>query len=310
VLCRFVYFIWLFFCTLTPCALQAQSALLHDIQQLSDDRMSGRKTATAGAQLARQYIQQRFVDLGLTALKADFQHAFSFRSGFSDQQGINLIAELKGCTQPEAYIVMTAHYDHLGTVAGKVYNGADDNASGVAAMLALAELLKTQPCPHYSYLFVATDAEESGLFGAKAFVASPPVTLQNIVLNLNLDMLSRGERANQLYLYGAFSLPGVADYLKTQQFSVKLKLRKRGKGLRGQNQVDWASASDHAPFARAGIPFLFFGVDSHKDYHTPQDDWQRINPAYLQRMFDSLSQVVLWLDRQPPEWYQAARKTR
>lgn len=309
-LCRFVYFILLFFCTLTPFTLQAQSALLHDIQQLSDDRMSGRETATAGAQLARHYIQQRFSDLGLTALKANFNHPFSYRTGFSDKDGINLVAELKGCTQPDFYIVITAHYDHLGIIAGKVYNGADDNASGVATMLALAELLTTQPCPHYSYLFVATDAEESGLFGAKAFVASPPVALQHIVLNLNLDMLSRGERANQLYLYGAFSLPGVADYLKTQQFSVKLKLRKRGKGFRGQNQLDWANASDHAPFRRSGIPFLFFGVDSHKDYHTPQDDWQRINPAYLQRMFESLSQVVLWLDRQPPEWYQAARKTK
>lgn len=300
----------LFICTLVPCSLQAQSDLLFDIQQLSDDRMSGRKTASQGAELARHYIQQRFSDLGLIALKTNFQHPFSYRTGFSDKEGINLVAELKGCTQPDSYIVVTAHYDHLGIIAGKVYNGADDNASGVAAMLALAELLNTQPCPHYSYLFVATDAEESGLYGAKAFVAAPPVALQHIVLNLNLDMLSRGERANQLYLYGAFSLPGVADYLKTQQFSVKLKLRKRGKGLRGQNQLDWANASDHAPFRRSGIPFLFFGVDSHKDYHTPQDDWQRIDPAYLQRMFDSLSQVVVWLDKQPPEWYQAARKTK
>lgn len=305
-----IFFVLLLVSSVATFCLHAASDLLHDIQQLSDDRMSGRKTATSGAEQARSYIQQRFFALGLTALKADFQHPFNYSSGFSDKQGINLIAELKGCSQPEAYIVMTAHYDHLGIIRGKIYNGADDNASGVAVMLALAALLKTQPCPHYSYLFVATDAEEDGLYGAKAFVASPPVPLQQVVLNLNLDMLSRGERQNKLYLYGAFSLPGVADYLKTKDFAVNLKLRNRSKGLRGQQHVDWANASDHAPFRRAGIPFLFFGVDGHNQYHTPQDDWQRINPDYLQRVFTSVSQVVLWLDQQPPEWYQAARKTK
>lgn len=308
--CRVIFFMLLSVSSVATFCLHAATDLLHDIQQLSDDRMSGRKTATSGAEQARSYIQQRFFALGLTALNTDFQHSFNYSSGFSDKQGINLIAELRGCSQPDAYIVMTAHYDHLGIIRGKIYNGADDNASGVAAMLALAALLKTQPCPHYSYLFVSTDAEEEGLYGAKFFVASPPVPLQQVVLNLNLDMLSRGERQNKLYLYGAFSLPGVADYLKTKDFAVNLKLRNRGKGLRGQNRLDWANASDHAPFRRAGIPYLFFGVDTHTHYHTPQDDWQNIDPAYLQRMFESLGTIVLWLDKQPPEWYQAARKIR
>lgn len=290
--------------------LKANSALLHDIQQLSDDRMAGRKTAQPGAELARDYIRSRFSDLGLMALNADFQHPFHYSIGFADKQGINLIASLKGCSKPDSYIVITAHYDHLGTLAGKVYNGADDNASGVATMFALAALLKTQPCASYSYLFVATDAEESGLYGAKAFIAEPAVPLSKVILNINLDMLSRGERANHLYLYGAHSLPGVADYLKAKDFPVNLKLRQRGKGLRGQNRLDWANASDHAPFRRAGIPFLFFGVDTHKHYHTPQDDWQNIDSAYVLRMFESLSNIVLWLDRQPPEWYQAARKMK
>jgi Zn-dependent M28 family amino/carboxypeptidase len=298
----------LFFLQALSFDLKANSALLHDIQQLSDEPMAGRKTAQPGAELARQYIGQRFADLGLVALQPDFQHPFDYSIGFVDKLGVNLIAALKGCNNADRYIVMTAHYDHLGTIAGKVYNGADDNASGVATMLALAALLKTQPCPSYSYLFIATDAEESGLHGAKAFVAEPPVPLQQLILNINLDMLSRGERANHLYLYGAHSLPGVTDYLNAGDFSVNLKLRHRGKGLRGQNRLDWANASDHAPFRRAGIPYLFFGVDTHTHYHTPQDDWQNIDPAYLQRMFESLSSIVLWLDQQPPEWYQAARK--
>lgn len=308
--CHVVLWVLLFVCQMVSLELKAGSALLYDIQQLSDDVMAGRKTAQPGAELARQYIRQRFSELGLAALKPDFQHPFHYSIGFTDRRGINLIAELKGCRISDTYIVMTAHYDHLGTMAGKVYNGADDNASGVATMLALAALLKTQPCSSYSYLFIATDAEESGLYGAKAFIAAPAVPLSQVILNINLDMLSRGERANQLYLYGAHSLPGVSDYLKAEDFSVNLKLRHRGRGLRGQNRLDWANASDHAPFRRAGIPFLFFGVDDHPDYHTAKDDWENIDPAYLQRMFNSLSKVVLWLDQQPPEWYQAARKTK
>ncbi len=297
-------------CAVFSSDLKAGSALLQDIQHLSDDQMAGRKTAKAGAELARVYIQQRFLALGLRALQPEFRHPFDYSIGFTKRQGINLIAELKSCSGSDAYIVMTAHYDHLGVMAGKVYNGADDNASGVATMLALAALLKQQPCPAYNYLFVATDAEESGLYGAKAFVAAPAVALDKIMLNINLDMVSRGERTNHLYLYGAHSLPGVANYLKTENFPLNLKLRQRGKGLRGQNRLDWANASDHAPFRRAGIPFLFFGVDTHHHYHTTQDDWQNIDPDYLLRMFDSLSKVVLWLDQQPPAWYQAARKTR
>jgi Zn-dependent M28 family amino/carboxypeptidase len=274
--------------------------------------MQGRETAKPGAELARSYIQQRFLQIGLQPLSPDYRQSFSYSAGFTTKQGVNMVAQLKSCQQlpgqADAYIVMTAHYDHLGVQAGKVYNGADDNASGVATMLALASLLKHQHCAKYNYLFIATDAEEGGLYGSKAFVASPLVPLPQILLNINLDMLSRGERQNKLYLYGAFSLPGVADYVKSQSFALKLQLRHRGKGLRGQYRVDWANASDHAPFRRAGLPFLFFGVDNHAQYHTAEDDWQKIRPAYIDAMFATVSSMLLWLDQQPPQWYRAARR--
>jgi Zn-dependent M28 family amino/carboxypeptidase len=300
----------MFICSIQSFPLCADVQILEDIQRLSDDSMAGRKTATTGAELARQYIQQRFTELELQPLQADFRHSFTYSSGFSHKTGVNLIALLPGCAFAEFYIVLTAHYDHLGTQNGKIYNGADDNASGVAAMLALAALLKKQPCLQYSYLFVATDAEESGLYGAKAFLAEPAVPLQQVILNINLDMVSRGERRDLLYLYGAASLPGIAGYLKSETFALALKLRHRSQGLRGHSRLDWANASDHAPFKKAGIPFLFFGVDTHSHYHSPEDDWQNIRPEYLQRMFQSLSKIVLWLDKQPPDWYQAAQKRK
>lgn len=289
-------------------ATDSTSSLLMDIKTLADDQMQGRKTGQPGAELARNYLDQRYQQLKLQPLQGSFRHGFTYQSGFSEKQGINMLGVLNGCVHPSSYIVITAHYDHLGMTGAQAYNGADDNASGVATMLAVAELLQ-QSCPDYSYIFVATDAEENGLYGAKALINNPPVTKEQIVLNLNLDMLSRGEKSNQLYLYGARSLPGVSEYLKQQSFAARIKVRRQGR-QQGQSGTDWDNASDHAVFRRAGIPFLYFGVDTHADYHSVRDDWQRIDTGFLQRMFASLSQVILWLDQQPPEWYQAARKTK
>lgn len=298
----------LLFVSCKSTATEFATSLLGDIKILADDQMQGRKTGQSGAELARNYIEQRYQHLKLQPLQNGFRQPFTYSPGFTEKQGVNLLGLLKGCVYPSSYIVVTAHYDHLGMSGTRVYNGADDNASGVATMMAMADLLQ-QSCPAYSYIFVATDAEESGLYGAKALLKHPPVAKEQIVLNLNLDMLSRGERSNQLYVYGARSLPGVSDYFKQQFFAVKIKLRRQGK-QQGQSGTDWDNASDHAVFRRAGIPFLYFGVDTHADYHSIRDDWQRIDPDFLQRMFSSLSQVMLWLDQQPPEWYQAARKTK
>lgn len=306
--CRLILSCIGYFCCIQSYAFEAEPLLLQDIKVLSDDQMQGRKTGQPGAALARDYITQRFKQLELRSFTDNFSQPFSYASGFSQKQGINLLGWIKGCSYPDLFIVVTAHYDHLGMTGRSAYNGADDNASGVATMLALAHKFQQQ-CPAYSYIFVATDAEENGLFGAKALVKQAPVPLDQIVLNLNLDMLSRGEKKNLLYLYGARSLPGVSDYVKQQSFALKLKLRRQGKA-QGQSGTDWANASDHAAFRKAGIPFLYFGVDPHADYHSVKDDWQKINPDFLQAMFVTLSQVVFWLDQQPPAWYQAARKNK
>ena len=151
--CRVIFFMLLLVCSVATFCLHAASDLLHDIQQLSDDRMSGRKTATSGAEQARSYIQQRFFALGLTRLKADFQHPFHYSIGFADKQGINLIASLKGCSKPDSYIVMTAHYDHLGKMGqNTTFYGANDNASGVVMMLDLAKKFKKEALNLYQKL--------------------------------------------------------------------------------------------------------------------------------------------------------------
>lgn len=288
--------LYLLFLLLVPAA---NAELLQDIQMLSGEAMQGRKTATDGAELARQFIAQRFETLKLEAISPDYHQAFQYGSG-KQKLGVNMLALRRGCRYPSHYIVVTAHYDHLGQQGRKVFYGADDNASGVAAMLELAHRL-SQQCPAYSYLFVATDAEEQGLYGSKAFVAAPPVPLATIVLNLNLDMLGHPDRRGRLYLTGARQFPALMTEL-TALYDKLLFLHHRGptKPVRELGRNDWPNASDHGPFYRQGIGYLFFGGQDHPHYHTPQDTWQNIDTEFLTMAMSAVWQAVLWLERQSP----------
>lgn len=278
-----------------------------DLQVLSSDEMAGRSSGSQGSVLAQQYLQQRFRALGLEPYSENYRQPFIFSVGFSKQQGVNLIGLKKGCQYPDIYIVVTAHYDHLKSKGKVIYNGADDNASGVAGLLYLAASLQ-QPCPAYSYLFVATDAEEHGLDGAKAFLAEPPVSVPQMLLNINLDMIGRGERRNKLYLLGKRSLPVISTMPRTPQQGVQLVLANDQRPQsRGSASVDWSNASDHGVFRRAGIPYLYFGVDLHADYHSPNDDWQRIHADFFQAALTQIAGTVQWLEQQSPAQLQFPR---
>lgn len=281
----------------------AQSNLLTDIQQLSAADMQGRKTGTAGAALAREMIAERFIALRLQSFDDSYQQSFVY-SSWPEKTGINMLGLRRGCTYPNHYIVVTAHYDHLGMQGRSVFYGADDNASGVAAMLELAARL-SQFCPVYSYIFLATDAEENGLHGSKAFIADPPVALNSIVMNLNLDMISQPDRRGRLYLTGAKRLLALMAHLDVADIPLQyLHHRGPGRMRRDNPRYNWPDASDHGPFHRAGIPYLFFGGQEHKYYHTVQDTWQRIDPAFLDKAMQGIWQTVQWLEQQRPETLQ------
>lgn len=288
-----------------------------DLQRLSSDDMAGRFPGSDGHQLAQQYISRRFGDLKLQPLLADYRQPFQYKSGFFSQSaGVNLVAQLRGCTFPDSYVVVTAHYDHLKMAGSKIFNGADDNASGVAGMLYLAGKL-SQSCPAYSYIFVATDAEEQGLDGAKAWLEQSLVPSTQQLLNINLDMISRGEQRQRLYLAGKRSLPELSNIPTRQHAKVKLVLGHDGSSRVGaarssgdrSEQVDWSNASDHAVFRRAGIPYLYFGVDVHRHYHTPDDDWQRVNKEFFQSALQLIHSSVHWVEQQPPAVFIEARRS-
>lgn len=283
-----------------------------DVQVLSSDDMAGRYPGSAGHQRAQQYITQRFSGLKLQPLDASYRQPFQFESGlFSQSSGTNLVAKVTGCAFPEAYIVVSAHYDHLAASGSKIYNGADDNASGVAGLLYLAGKL-SQSCPAYSYIFIATDAEERGLDGAKAWLKQSPIPISQLILNINLDMISRGERRQRLYLAGQRTLPQLQELPTRQHKKVKLVLGHDGRSRQGMSRsaadVDWSNASDHAVFRRAGIPYMYFGVDVHRHYHTPDDDWQKIDPEFFKSALQLIGSSVDWVEQQSPAVFRQARR--
>lgn len=301
----------------TPQATAGESLLARawlDLQQLSSDEMAGRFPGSAGHQRAQQYIVQRFTELKLQPLLTDYRQPFQFQSGFfSQSSGVNLVATITGCTFPQFYVVITAHYDHLAPSGSKIFNGADDNASGVAGLLYLAGKL-SQSCPVYSYIFIATDAEEQGLEGAKAWLAQSPVPMAQQLLNINLDMISRGEKRQRLYLAGQRELPELSHMPTRQHQQVKLVLGHDGRSRVGMARtsggIDWSNASDHAVFRRAGIPYMYFGVDVHRHYHTTDDDWQKIDPEFFSSALQLIHHSVSWVEQQPPALFIEARRPR
>ena len=255
------------------------AALLRDLETLSADAMEGRLVGTPGSARAREYIVRRFKEAGIQPLGASYEHPFKFtgRGDQGERAGVNIVGVIRGRRAPDRYMVVTAHYDHLGVRNGQVFNGADDNASGVAALLAVAARLNAQK-PDHSVVFAAFDAEEQGLRGAQAFVTSPPVPLASIVLNLNLDMVAR-DAGNVLFASGTSHYPFLKRYLeKTARPPVVLKF---GHDVAGAKEDDWTRDSDHFPFHNAKIPFVYFGVEDEAQHHKATDDAETVTKEFF-----------------------------
>ncbi len=245
--------------------------LLTDIQILSSANFEGRKPGTAGHQKAVDYLTDRFRALNLKSFSNNYLDTFRI-SG--DLLGYNLVGYIPG-KRKEA-IVISGHYDHLGKRDEQVYYGADDNASGASALLALATYFSERE-PNYTLIFAAFDAEEMGLRGARAFVNHPPIPLGDIVLNINMDMVSRNDNY-ELYACGTYHFPHLIPFIKSDNPIVTLKT---GHDKPDSGSDDWTMQSDHAVFFRAGIPFIYFGVEDHSDYHTPNDTFENIQPDFF-----------------------------
>ncbi|GAB3019165.1 zinc-binding metallopeptidase family protein [Bowmanella dokdonensis] len=275
-------------------------SLWQDLTVLSSDEMAGRRTGRPGSRLAQSHIAGQFAGAGLQSFNGQYSLPFRIDSTLSDLQGTNLAGWVAGTEKVSRYLVVTAHYDHLGKKGRRIYNGADDNASGVAVLLSLARAIASQPMRH-SVIFLATDAEELGLYGAKAFLDNPPVPLLNLVANLNLDMLAQGGRRQRLFIGGARHYPLLQPAVQQALQQAPLELVEghdgMSRGYQSRSRINYRIASDHAVFAGRSIPYLFLSVADHRDYHTINDRIDRIDRDFFGRAAQTALLVLQQMDK-------------
>ena len=282
--------------------------LVEDVRRLSAPDMEGRRTGTEGNARARAYVVQRLRDEGAAPLGGGYEHPFEFshtsvkaiwrrdRPVRMDMRGTNVLALIPG-SAPGPALVVSAHYDHLGIRGDALYPGADDNASGVAALLAVAHALRGRP-PRHPMVLAVFDAEELGLRGSRAFVAAPPADAPPIGMDLNLDMLSRSDRAD-LTVSGVGPEPWLRAAVEAEaaRSPIHVHLGHDRPWYRAGMVEDWTDGSDHGAFAGAGIPWLYLGVEDHPDYHAPTDTFERIDRTFYADVASFVVSLVSRLDR-------------
>lgn len=251
-------------------------SLLFHIKTLSSDAFEGRRTGTEGAEKAKAYIIKKFKSLNVQPLIENYQQRFSFEARGKSYEGVNVLGYIKGSKNPEDYIVISAHYDHEGIKNDQIYNGADDDASGIAGLFAFAEYFEKHP-PQHSVILAAFDAEELGLVGSSHFVNNSIIPLEQIKLNINMDMIGRNDN-NELYVTGTVFNDTLKSVISNYEAPKGITLLMGHDGKDGLQ--NWTFSSDHAPFHKKDIPFLYFGEEDHKDYHKPTDDFENIQPEF------------------------------
>jgi len=261
--------------TIQPLRVLDSSQIVDDMKFLSSPECEGRAPGTKGHATAITLIIKRMRESGLDSLAEDYTQFFKGRRMNGSKEGKNVLGYVRGTTMPDEFIVISAHYDHVGVNDGKIYPGASDNASGTAALLALAKYFRKNPAA-YSLLFIAFDREESGLEGSRYFVENPPLKKESIKFNLNIDMIARNEQ-NEIFICGVRQQPGFRSIVENAQKQTNARLLMGHDGHEQGRRNNWVSLSDHFPFYQKGIPFLYLGVEDHPDYHQPTDTWEKFD---------------------------------
>lgn len=268
-----------------PAELVSEDQLKKHIYYLASDELQGRLTGSAGEAKAAKYLSAEFKKLGLKPYEGkDFILPFEYDVKLNPHDdkssvkvnGKNVVAVLDN--KADKTIVIGAHYDHLGlnehhnsTLAnsdGQIHNGADDNASGTAAVLELARMFsQNKTKENVNYVFALFSGEEDGLMGSKKLAETIKTKYPNTIFMINMDMVGRLNKDKDLTVGGVGTSPILAELVKKYKpAGVNLALDESGVG-----------PSDHTSFYLKDIPVLFLFTGTHNDYHKPTDDADKIN---------------------------------
>jgi Zn-dependent M28 family amino/carboxypeptidase len=274
----------------------AHQQITKDITTLSSAEFQGRKTGTEGARLTQAYLIKRFTKMGLQPWQPTFAVPFSFQHQFSTVSGVNIIATIAAKNNSNRWRVITAHYDHLGQTVSKMYPGADDNASGIAGMMAIAaQWQKNPPLDDVNLMIVATDAEEPGLYGSYELVTLLQQYPQmDIELSVNLDMIGHPDRRRAIYMEGQKNLSNFESIKPLLMQQTQLCIRTHHTNLLSgrMKKSDWLRASDHYPFHKAGYSWVYFGVPPHAQYHTADDTIATLDIDFIVAVAETVYQML------------------
>ena len=280
--------------------------LYDHINILASDSLEGRETGKPGQKMAAAYIANHFKEIGIPpykrktyfqkfkvkskrhVCKCDDCDLTFFKRVFKSNQmirGENVLGFIEGSDLKEELIIITAHYDHLGKHDSLIFNGADDDASGVAGAMEIAEAFmlakKDGKGPRRSILIMPVSGEEKGLLGSKYYTDNPVYPLNNTIANLNIDMIGRLDdwhsTGNYVYLIGSnrlsYDLHNINEEINNKY--TKLELDYKYNDEEDPNRYYYRS--DHYNFAKNNIPVIFYFNGVHEDYHRPSDTIEKLD---------------------------------
>ncbi|MFN3997422.1 M28 family peptidase [Algoriphagus sp.] len=299
--------IFLFSCDGPPNDEKLLSNLNEDVTFLAADDLGGRAIGTEGEEKAADYLAKAFKKAGLQPKGTEgFFQPFTVSKPSNPHEEAVIGTDGEGITgrnvvgfldkKSDKTIVIGAHFDHLGMGGSgslhrgdsAIHNGADDNASGTAALLALTEILKHEELSS-NVLFIAFSGEENGLWGSNYFVKNPTIDLGSVNYMINMDMVGRLNEEKSLAVYGVGTSPSFLSILDPiNSDSLKIVTTESGVG-----------PSDHTSFYLQDLPVLHFFTGQHEDYHKPSDDSDKINYEGLVKVVRYISRVIKQLDSEP-----------
>lgn len=275
-----------------------ESLIASDIAYLSSAALGGRAAGSPGSAETAKFLAARYAQLGLAgafpgtcpALPCDPVYSQPFNVEYGGASNIAAVVPGADLRLRRTWIVVGAHRDHIGTLArysrdperGMVTRpGADDNASGTAALLELARRFAANPPPR-SVLLVHFDAEELGLIGSRKFVEASPIPLDSVLVMVNLDMVGR-LRQDELTVDLPLTAKGFMAILDSLATAGRLQLL---------FTADFTDRSDHGPFDQKLVPAFALFTGLHADYHTAMDIPVRVNTNGVARVVDLVEQLV------------------
>ncbi|WP_267406231.1 MULTISPECIES: M28 family metallopeptidase [unclassified Chryseobacterium] len=272
--------------------------LKKNLYVIASDEMEGRDTGSPGQKKAGEYMINYYKNLGISYPKALGSYYQKVPADFMKKRGggnlpdsENILAFIEGSEKPEEIVVVSAHYDHVGTKNGVVYNGADDDGSGTVAVMEIAKAFqsakKAGKGPKRSILFLHVTGEEHGLFGSEFYTDNPVFPLANTVVDLNIDMIGRDDPENRgkqyVYVIGSEMLSSELKVINeaSNKKTNNLELNYKYDDPNDPEQLYYRS--DHYNFAKNNVPVAFFFDGIHEDYHKPTDDVEKIDYSLLQK---------------------------